>query len=533
MSFQGITMPPPSGGLDLVSPIDNMDPASALELNNVFPGPTAPIVRRGYQEFASLAESTAVSFMHELPRPAAASQLIVANSSKIYSISSTGTATNISKVGGYTDGNWYAEIFANNIYMCNGINNAQVYTGAGVAADLNANFAGGGSTLDKLINVNAYRERLYFTEKESFKVWYHDTVRAVFTTASSLLKSYDFQFNMKRGGYLLFTTTYTNQTAATSADYFVAVSSEGEVVMYSGYSPDDTAWQPVAHFMIAKPLGRKAYLRVNQDTWIITDQGIVPLSSLFQADPEQALNVVSLKINPLISQFASNTSLANLWTGFFWGQGRRVYINVPDSTNTRFMLVYSIDTKSWTQFTLFNTEHNHTMTKYNGLPYYGSSTGKIYKGEYGYADNVQNNSTGEPITFSGRCAFSFYNSRGNYKAFKDIRPLLRTRRGVTLSIGLDTDFKREKALGSITTPVGKYTFWGAQWGIGAGTLNPTTGLPMPTFYQPWSTDVDYIFDRYATLGQGHSAAIRFAGSVRSASLEIFGFEVRFIVGGQV
>ena len=42
MAFQGFTMPPPYGGLDLVSPIDNMDATSALELVNVFPGAGAP-----------------------------------------------------------------------------------------------------------------------------------------------------------------------------------------------------------------------------------------------------------------------------------------------------------------------------------------------------------------------------------------------------------------------------------------------------------------------------------------------------------
>ena len=86
MSVQGITMPPPSLGLDLVSPVDNMDPASALALNNIFPGAGAPAVRQGYEQFVALSETTPIEFMRELPRPSSASQLIVANSSKIYSI---------------------------------------------------------------------------------------------------------------------------------------------------------------------------------------------------------------------------------------------------------------------------------------------------------------------------------------------------------------------------------------------------------------------------------------------------------------
>lgn len=526
-------MPPPSLGLDLVSPIDNMDPASALELNNVFPGAGAPTVRLGYEQFASLPLTTPIGFMKELPRPSSASQLIVANTTQLYSISTAGAIANISKAGGYTSSDWNAEIFANNIYLCNGTNNAQVYTGASIAADLNATFAGGGSTLDKLINVNAYRERLYFVEKDSFKVWYHDTIRAVFTIAGSQLKSYDFQYNMKRGGYLLFTTTYTNQTADTSDDYFVAVSSEGEVVMYSGSSPDDTAWKPIAHFFIGKPLGPKAYFRMNQDVWIITMQGIVPVSALFQTDPEQVVNVVSQKINPIISDFGSIGLYGNKWHGFFWPGGRRAYIIVPDSPNTSFMLVYSIDTKAWTKFTLFDGQHSVICTAFNNLPYYASYDGKIFKGETNYADYVVGTNGGNAVNFSGRMAFSFYGSRGNFKAFKDIRPLIRTRRGLTLGLALDTDFKRLNTIESVTTPLSSFTKWGSIWGIGAGTLNPNTGLPMTTVYTPWSADIEYIYDRYAISGQGHCAAIRFQGAIKNASLQLLGFEIRYMLGGQV
>lgn len=528
-------MPPPSLGLDLVSPVDNMDAAAALELSNIFPGAGAPSVRLGYEQTTALAETTPIGFMKELPRPSGTSQLIVANTSKIYSISTGGTATNISKVGGYVDSTWNSEIFANNIYMCNGVDNAQVYTGTSTCADLNATFAGGGSTLDKLINVNAHRERLFFVEKDTFKVWYHETnPRAVFTTSSSQLKSYDFQYNMKRGGYLLFTTNYTNQTADTSDDYFVAVSSEGEVVMYSGTHPDDSAWKPVAHFYIGKPLGRKSYFRMNQDIWIITTQGVVPVSALFQTDPEQIINVVSKPVNPIISAFSTVSAFGNRWHGFFWAVGRRAYINIPDDTGTSLLLVYSIDTKAWTTFTLYNAEHSYFATSFNGYPYYGSYSGKIYKGEYNYADNVvPGSSTGEAVSFNGRLAYSFYGTRGNYKAFKDVRPLMRARRGITLGIAFDTDFKRSTNVQTIVTPVTSFTAWGSPWGIGAGTINPITLLPMSPVYTPWSADVEYIYDRYATSGQGHCASIRFSGAVKNSPLEFLGFEVRYALGGQV
>jgi len=520
MGFQGYTLPPPSLGLDLVSPIDNMDPASALELNNVFPGAGAPTVRLGYEQFADLSTASGgtaspIEFMHEYPLTDGTAQLIAAQNTQLFSINAAGTITNISKVGGYADGNWNKELFAGNIYLANNSGDTpQVYQGNPATPAQDITGSGVGLTVSNLCNVSSYRERLYWTERNTLKMWYTETVRTTYVSGSPTFKSYDFQYIMRRGGYLLFTGSYTNQRNLTSQDLFMAVSSEGEIVLYSGTSPDDTAWTLVAHFIIGKPLGTRAFVRINQDVWIITQQGIVPVSALFELDPEQALNIVSLKINPLITQYASQVALSNLWTGFFWPAGRRVYIILPSTTSTTTLLVYALDTKSWTQFTLYSQNHGIQACKYTDLPYYGSTTGIVYKGETGYADAVAS-AIGQSITFAGRMAFSFYGSRGNYKAFKDIRPLLKATQGITLNLGLDTDFKRQATVTTVTTPPGSYTAWGSAWG------------------SPWSAEVDYIFNRFAVAGQGHCAAVRFGGSIKNSPLQLLGFEVRFDIGGQV
>ena len=547
MSFQGYTMPPPSLGLDLTSPIDNMDPASALELTNIFPGAGAPTVRLGYTNFrtgGATIPSTPIRFMHEYPLKDGTSQLIAATDASLYSLSSLGVVTDITRAAGaYSAGSWNKELYAGNIYLCNGTNEPQVYTGTGQAINITATGVTGGNAT--LAQVASYRERLYFAQKNTAMMWYHRTVQTPFTTGSHLMHSYDFQYVFRRGGFLSFIGSYTNTKGVSTQDLFMAVSSEGEIVMYSGTSPDDSAWTLVAHFIIGKPLGRKAFVRVNQDIWIITQQGIIPVSALFETDPEQALNIVSLKVNPLITQYSTQASSAELWDGFFWPQGRRVYITLPDSASSATFLVYSLDTKSWTQFVLFSGEHAVASCKFLNLPFYGSNTGTIYQGETGYADAV-NGTDGQSIEFSCRTAFSFYGARGNYKAFKDIRPLLKGKRGVTLNLGLDTDFKRSAVLTQVTTPAAIFTPWGARWGsngvartafIYPGDVPPVAPSPatltVPAYFQPWSADVEYIYDRYAIAGQGHCAAIRVGGSIKNSSLQFLGFEIRYDLGGQV
>jgi hypothetical protein len=522
MPLQGTTLPAPYSGLDVVSPIDNMDPTLALELVNIFPGAGAPTVRKGYTQLGTATVSGQTEFMEELPRPDGTSQLIAAKNTAIYSFNNAGTRTDISKVGGYSSGQWNACIFANNMYLCNGIDPAQVYTGTGTCADITGN-PPGGTTISDFINVSSYRGRLYFVKQNTLQMFFHDTVNVPMTTGSPSLKAYDFTYVMRRGGYLLYTLTYTNQTAATAQDIFLAVSSEGEIVAFTGYSPDDTNWSSaaasgtntvIAHYYIGKPLGYRSFIYVNSDIWIITEQGVVSVSSLFQKGEAQVFPTMSKAVNPIITAAASTISFSPRWSGFFWPAGRRVYVKIPQTSSSCSFLVFSIDTGAWAEFKLFSLNDSCESCLFNKLPFYGASTGTIWAGETGQSDQLVSGA-GQSIAFNYRSAFNFFGSRDAFKVFRDIRPLLKTRRGITLNIDIDTNFRQGTSSSSITAAPSTYTPWGSAWG------------------SPWSSETEYIYDRYATKNQGHCGSVRVAGAIKNTSCQIFGFEIRYDVGGQV
>ena len=530
MAFQGFTMPPPYGGLDLVSPIDNMEPTFALELVNVFPGANAPTVRLGYEQFANIGTATPIVTLTSLQLKDATTQLIAATDSNIYKITTGGVSTSIKGATTVTEGEFQTITYGNNLYLCNGVDNAKVYTGTGNVIDVTFT----GVSIADLINVTAYKERLYFVEQNTAKVWYGG-LQVTGTAGTPALTSFDFQYVFTKGGYLVGVGSFSTNTSMTSQDYFWACSSEGEIVFYNGtYAGDPTSWALVARYYIGRPLGYRAFVRINNDVWVITEQGIVPISGLFMSDPEAAVQIVSYKVNPLISEYAAVSPFDHQWSGFFWPQGRRVYISIPTTGNSCRFLVYSIDTKGWTQFQLYNDEHAFSSCLFNQKPYYASATGIVWKGETGQADAVTATES-QAIAYSGRSAFSFYGSRSNYKAFKDIRPILKVKRGVTLNIGLDTDFRRAPTVTAVSTTSGVFTPWGSPWGVAPGTtlpIAPFTPVPAVT-PPPWSADVEYVFDRYATKGQGHCAAVRFGGSLKNSTMQILGFEVRYDMGGQV
>lgn len=501
--FEGFTLPAPTAGLNLVDPIDNMEPNYALELVNILPTGSTARVRYGYDSLTTTGETSQINYLDGLNLADGTSQIIGAAGNKLWKFAD-GSSTNITGSTVPTDSNWNGSIFANRLYIANGVDTVQVYNGTGTFAD--SDFTG--VTLANLINVSSYKERIYFIEKDTLKFWYGNLQ----ATGASALSSYDLQYFMKCGGKLLFAGSWTNQIATATADMFFAVSSEGEILFYAGSSPaPGETFALVARYKIGKPLGYRAFIRVNNDVWIITEQGIVPISALFSLDPGLVLKSVGQKINPLIQQYAKLIGFSHLWHGAYWPQGDLVYVVIPTSGTTAKIEVCNI-TKNrtpWTTYELYSAGHGVSVAVVGSSPYFGSSTGTVYTGETGYNDD------GESTSFNARLPFSYYGKRGTFKGFKDIRPLMRGKRGSTLGLGLDVDFKRANTVDPIAISAGTYTPWGSPWG------------------SPWSTGVVYIFDRHAVKGQGHCAAIRIAGSVKDAPLEFFGFEVRFDAGGQV
>lgn len=500
MALQAFTLPAPYSGLDLVSPIDNMEPSRALELVNVVPTSSSPKTRKGYALFTTPQSGAQIGNLSSLPLTDGTYKVVATTSNKFWDVT-TGTSAEITGTTTPTSREWQSAVFANRLFFCNGVDTAQVYTGSGNVAD--STFSG--VTLANLINVSSYKERLYFVEKNTLKFWYGNT-QAV---GGSALTAYDLQYTFRRGGRLLFAGSWTNQLASTSADLFFACSSEGELLFYSGSYPGDASWSLVARFVIGKPLSYRSFLRVDNDVWIITSRGIVPITQLFAVGAEEAAESISASVNPLIAQYAESVGFSHLWHGIHAPRERKVYIVIPISSTQTIYLVYCTDTKAWCRYELQNSIDGCAITVSSDVPFWASSDGKVFKGEYLYSDN------GDAISWSIRSAFSFNGSRGNYKAYKDLRPLIKGPGNLSVEIGIDTDFKRESTLYPVTYSQGTYTPYGSLYG------------------SLYSSDAEYLYQRFPVKGQGHSAAIRMAGTLEDSQIEFYGFELRADVGGQV
>ncbi len=493
--FKVVTLPPPINGLDKVSAINQLDPLSAQDLENVYPDDGKVAVRLGFTAYYDTSAGNPAKTLTSLKLSDGTEKIIFTANTHVYELDS-GVRTSLGS--GATQDAWQSVTYNYLLFLVNGADTPFYYNGTSLAA---LTFTG--VTLSSLINVNTYKERLYFVEKDSGSIWYGGT-----KSISGALTELNLEYVMRYGGYIVACGGFANASANQQAeDLFYALSSEGEIFFYSGSYPGDAEWQLIARYKIGKPLGYRCCIDVENDTLLLTDRGIVSCSNLLSGTPTTALDTLGRRINKIIRECAQEVPYSYLWTGLYWSAGGRLFIQLPESSSSSVnqYLVCNLNIPSYCTYS-FNpgdTSYGywHSLGLFEGHPYAGSSDGKIAKLEDGYSDN------GNEIVYDLLYGYSDFGSQ-QFKRFIEIRPLLKTASGVEMDISIKTDYRQVVQSATITT-TGTYTAWGSPWG------------------SPWSSSVETKYDRYALSASGHTGALHVEGSIIDVPLEFYSFEIAF------
>lgn len=499
----GYTLPAFPGGLNQIDALDRVPETDATELLNLFPTGTRLALRKGI-ESQWVADTAAVKTLANLVLADGTNKLVAAADNDLF-IQNSSSSTSIKGSTTPTSDEWQTVVFNHKLYMVNGADTGQVYNGTSVS---DISFTG--VTLADLVNVAVHNESLYFVEKDSGSVWFGD-VKAV---GSSALTEQDFSYFMKFGGYIVSCGSWSDILGDVSQDLFWVLTSEGELLCYQGLAPDIVGWGIVARYVIGKPLGYRAHLQVENDVWFITDKGIIPLSVLFQGSASYAAQTISRKVNATIREAAEQFPFSYLYDAKFYPLERKVFINLPTTATSTQQLVCNLETGAWTIYRYAVSGAALCIEVSGGVPYCGAVAGDVYKMETGYNDDDL------PISFRVKSGFNFYGSRGQYKVFKDVRPIIRTSAGsLSLQLDVDTDFRAANSYATITVP-------------DLGTSTESTWDSATWDSADWASEDRYLFKRYSLRGQGHCGALRIAGSMKDALLEFNAFEIRFEQGGQ-
>jgi hypothetical protein len=287
------------------------------------------------------------------------------------------------------------------------------------------------------INVNLFKNRLWFTQKDTMKIWYLD-VNNIGGAATSI----DFGSIARNGGYLQAMGTWTLDAGQGADDYAVFVTSMGEILVYNGTDPTTAAtWLLKGVWQLGQTFNRKCFFKWSGDLLLLTQDGLVPLSSALQSSRLDPRINLTDKIYYAVSQ-AATTYYANFgWQINYFASENMLILNIPISGGMEQYVMHTI-TKSWARFT--------------GLEAYCwevSGSDEIYFGGDGYVANFYqgNSDNGTNIQAAAQQAYSYFDSPGQNKRFTMVRPIFQSNNGLpTTAINISTDFEPQTQFGTLS-----------------------------------------------------------------------------------
>lgn len=318
-----------------------------------------------------------------------------------------------------------------------------------------------GVNSNTFININVFKERLFYVEKDTMNVWYLNT-KAVSGVAQKL----DFGSVAKMGGYIQAMGTWTIDAGQGVDDYAVFVTNMGEAIVYEGTDPSDaTKWALRGVWQLGQTFNRRCFAKFGGDLLLVTQEGLVPLAAALQSSRLDPRVNLTDKIFYAFSQAASAYSTNFGWEIQTFPKANMLIVNIPTNIGKEQYVMHTI-TKSWARFTGIDA---FTFEIHNENMYFGSTN---YVGKFWdtYAD------AGTNITATVQQAYNYFDSRGQNKRFMMVRPILLTDNGVpSVLCAINTDFNTQSQLGQVAFSPSAYSvglwdiaLWdGAVWG---GTL---------------------------------------------------------------
>jgi hypothetical protein len=294
-----------------------------------------------------------------------------------------------------------------------------------------------GVNSNTFVNVNLFKNRLFFTQVNTLKCWYLD-VNAIAGAASPL----DFGGIARNGGFLQAMGTWTLDAGQGADDYAVFVTNMGETLVYNGTDPTSaTTWALKGVWQLGQTFNRRCFFKWSGDLLLLTQDGLVPLSSALQSSRLDPRVNLTDKIYFAVSVAASNYYDNFGWQINYFASENMLILNIPITGGTQQYVMHTI-TKSWGQFTGIEANCFEVSGK-EGMYFGGNGyVGKFYDGT---SDNGSN------ITATSQQAYSYFDTPGQLKRFTMVRPILQTSGGTPgVLCGLSVDFDTQSQLGSVT-----------------------------------------------------------------------------------
>jgi hypothetical protein len=294
-----------------------------------------------------------------------------------------------------------------------------------------------GVNSNTFINVNLFKNRLYFTQKDTLACWYLD-VDAISGPASPLY----FGGIARNSGYLQAMGTWTLDAGQGADDYAVFVTSMGEVIVYNGTDPDSPdTWALKGVWQLGQTFSRRCFFKWSGDLLLLTQDGLVPLASALQSSRLDPRVNLTDKIYFAVSQAASLYYAQFGWQINYFAGENMLILNIPIPNGIEQYVMHTI-TKSWARF-----------TGIQGYCWEVSGDADMHFGGNGIVGIFYSTTSDDEgnITATAQQAYSYFDTPGQLKRFTMVRPILQSTGGVpSVLCGISVDFDTQSQLGAVS-----------------------------------------------------------------------------------
>lgn len=454
-------VPVPTEGWDAISPLASMDPKRAPVLINWVPRPGWVELRQGFTTWTWLGTNSAVETLMTY-RSGGPDKLFAAMGNGIYDATVLGAV--VKDVSGLSSARWqyvnFTPALGTHVIQCvNGVDDLRMYDGTSWTIPSITGLPGGLNT-SAIINIYAQKRRLWYILTNGSGGG--STIVAFMPTdavTGAIGGSIDFGSLWTKGGFLVAMADWTVDGGNGPQDYAVFISSRGQAVIYAGTDPtSSTAFSLVGVFDLSPPIGYRCMIKVGSDIAIITQQGVLPLSTALPFDPSADRSVaITARIQNAMAQ-ASQLASGNFgWQLISFPMQQLAILNVPLETNTQqVQYVMNALTGAWCQFQGWNA---NCFEIFNDELYFGGNDGTVNLAYSGGLDLNQS------IAADMQCAFNYFDDPGRIKRMTMVQPLMNSAGALTPTISVDEDFATSTAIATITILAGGSLWDVAKWDV--------------------------------------------------------------------
>lgn len=438
------TIPAPIRGINALDSIAAMPKGFALVLRNMYAQPFGCQVRRGFRKHvtAGIVGDVQTLMTHNGNM---GDTLFAFAGTSMYDVTAPNVSA-VSKLSGLTNAQWEHINFSNAAGVhglaVNGADNMVWVQPNGAVTTISAG-DGSGNTISgvdpkALTHIYSHQKRVWFVEKNSSRGWYLPPDQI-----TGIAKSFDFGPLWTRGGILNQIITWSVDDGDGSDDLLLAISSEGQISFYRGLDVEDaSSWALQGVYYAGAPVGRRSAVRVGGDVALLCELGIVKVSNLLKStkvNPVQDNEAAYIQqiLSAIVSEFRDEFG----WQLFVFPAANMFMINAPASQATSFQFVLNDVNKAWSEFIGYNA---NCWELHKQLPFFGGFQA-VYRAWEGTTDDatVMGDGTviqGDAVRFEAQTAFDYFNTLGQQKHFKMIRPTILSSGAFTINMSVNTDF---------------------------------------------------------------------------------------------